>query len=543
MRLDFYIFISSLCVLFMACGASCAYSKREKPKAEKITVREQVQIADIGMQAHKEYVVKEKIDLRGKQVNVPKGVTITFKKGGAIVNGTLNGKGTELNSKTDNVLGVNLKGTWCVDKVSDLLFSKEYLSDTEIINNLNVIQSDAMANEVTINRDYHITIAKSGGAGLLPSNHSTIQLKGTISLENNDYTSYQIVYIKNKEDVTIKGGHIVGDVGKHTYVEGSSSEWGMGIYIMESKDVSLSDIYIARCTGDGIYITGGKEPSIGVYDYASSNVSIQNVTCEANRRQGLSIIHVDGLTVKDCSFIKTGQIEYTAPGAGIDIEPNVSNSRNMSVRNVLVENCKIQENKGTAILANYTYEGNGQQNFENLLFLDCHADGTLLARSTGLTFRRCKFKEVGFASAYSPTHITMEDCTIEGGYGISIYVPSKNGVQSKDRLLALDLINCAISTTVDKALNQSFISCKKWYISNLEYFNVIGCKFAVTATNENKSLKFSEYPFNGKLHMSSSSIDMKGHEFDASGMVLNNNRIRCAKVVRMPQKGNNVVIH
>lgn len=541
MRLNFYIFITSLCVLFKACGTSCAYSKREKPKAEKINVSEQVLIADIGMQAHKEYVVKERIDLKGKQVNVPVGVTITFKKGCAIVNGTLNGNGTKLNSKTENVLGVKLKGSWSVDKVSDLLFSKEYLSDTEIINNLNVIQSDAIANEVTIVRDYNIAIAKSGGAGLVPSSHSTVLLKGTISLEGNDFPIYKIVYINNKEDVTVEGGKIVGDVGRHTYIEGSSSEWGMGIYIMQSKDITLSDMYITRCTGDGIYVTGDKEPAIGVFDNASKNISIYGITCDANRRQGLSIIHVDGLHVKDCSFVNTGQIEYTSPGAGIDIEPNVSNNRNMSVRNLLVENCILNSNKGVSVLASYTHEDNGRQNFENLVFSDCHADGTLMAYSTDLTFRRCDFIQVSFASAYSPTRVTMEECKIEGGYGISIYIPSKDGIQSKDRLLSLNLVNCTISVSGDKAINRSVISCKKSYISNLESFNINGCKFLISSA-KNESLRFSENSFNGKLHMSSSTIDMGEYEFDASGMVLNNNKIRCAKAVGMPQKGNNVVL-
>lgn len=541
MRLNSHLFITSLCVLFTTCGLSCAFSEKSKPKPEKVQVRERPQIVDIGMQPNCEYVVKEKIDLKGKQVNVPSGVTITFKKGGAIVNGTLNGIGTKLNSNTENVLGVKLKGSWCVDKVSDLIFSKEYLSDTEIINNLNAIQSDTMTNEVTIQRDYHITIVRSGGAGLIPSSHSVIQLKGTISLEGNDYTTYKIIHINNKEDVAIKGGKIVGDVGRHTYIEGSSSEWGMGIYIMQSKDITLSDMYITRCTGDGIYVTGDKEPAIGVFDNASKNISIYGITCDANRRQGLSIIHVDGLHVKDCSFVNTGQIEYTSPGAGIDIEPNVSNNRNMSVRNLLVENCILNSNKGVSVLASYTHEDNGRQNFENLVFSDCHADGTLKAYSTDLTFRRCDFTQVSFASAYSPTRVTLEECKIEGGYGISIYIPSKDGIQSKDRLLSLNLVNCTISVSGDKAINRSVISCKKSYISNLESININGCKFLISSA-KNESLRFSENSFNGKLHMSSSTIDMGEYEFDASGMVLNNNKIRCAKAVGMPQKGNNVVL-
>ncbi|MDY3843390.1 MAG: right-handed parallel beta-helix repeat-containing protein [Prevotella sp.] len=527
------LFITSLCVIFTACGVLCAFSEKKTPKLEKVQVREQAQIVDIGMSAQKEYVVREKIDLNGKQVNVPASVTISFKKGGAIVNGTLNGNGTRINSKTENVLGVKLKGSWCVDTISDLLFSREHLSDTEIISNLNAIQSDTMTNAVTIHRDYSITIARSGGAGLLPSSHSVIQLKGTISLEGNDYKTYQIIDIKKKEDVTITGGRIVGDVGKHTYIEGSSSEWGMGVNIQESQNVTLSDLYITHCTGDGIYISGGNEPSVGIYDYASRNVVIRNVTCDDNRRQGLSIIHVDGLIVRDCSFINTGRTEFTAPGSGIDIEPNVSNGRNMSVRNVVVDNCTISGNNGSAIATNNTYEANGLRNYSNILFSNCHTDGLLKAQSDDMTFRECVFKEIRFAAVYAPTHITMEDCTISGGYGVIIYAPSGHMEQSKDRLLALDFKGCTISTIEEETRTNALISCYKSYVPNLEYVRIDNCRLIIPQS-KSKKFNLTDYDFKGKLHISASTIDMEGAVLNAQGVVFDGNNIRCAKILKSP---------
>ena len=541
MRPYYHLLIALLCFSFTACGASCAYSKHEKPKPEKIQVRERTQIVDIGMQPNREYVVKEKIDLKGKQVNVPTGVTISFKKGGAIVNGTLNGNGTKLNSKLENVLGVRLNGTWCVDKVSDLLFSKEYLSDTEIINNLNAFQSDKQSNEVTIYRDYDIAIAKSGGAGLLPSSNSTILLKGTISLQCNDYKTYQIIDIKHKENVTVKGGRIVGDVGKHTYIEGSSSEWGMGVNIQESQNVTIENLYITRCTGDGIYISGGNELSVGIYDHASRNVAIRNVICDDNRRQGLSIIHVDGLTVRDCSFINTGKTEFTAPGAGIDIEPNVKNDRNMSVRNVVVDNCTVTGNKGSAVATNNTYEANGLRNYSNILFSNCRTDGLLKAQSHDVTFRKCSFKEVRIASVYAPTHITFEDCTIYGGYGVILYVPSEKGVQSKDRLLALDFKGCSISTSEEETRTNSLISCYKSYVPNLEYVKIENCHLTIPRA-KSKAYNLTEYDFKDKLLITSSTIDMEGTELKADGVVLEGNRVRCAKVVKSPKGAGNKII-
>lgn len=541
MRKFAYFLVSLLCISLTACSVSSAYSARNKPKPAKVVVHEAAQIVDIGMESGKEYVIRELIDLEGKHVNVPEEVIISFRKGGAIVNGILSGKGTKINSKTDGVLGVKLTGTWCVEKIKDILFSKEYLSDAEIISNLNVIQSDTVNNEITIIRDYEVTIAKTGGTGLDLRSNTTLLLDATLTLAPNDYKSYSIINVKGKKNVTVQGGKIVGDVGFHTYIEDSSSEWGMGINIDESENVTIEDLYITRCTGDGIYISGGYEPSVGIYNHASRNVAIRNVICDTNRRQGLSVIHVDGLTVRDCSFINTGQVEFTAPGSGIDVEPNVSNGRNMSVRNLIIDNCTIAKNKGPAIATNNTYESNGLQNYQNLLFSDCKTDGLLKAQSTDLTFRHCTFKEVRFASVYSPTHITLEDCIISGGYGIIIYAPSERGVQAKDRLIALNFINCTISVAEGETSTSSLISCYKNYIPNLEYVHMEDCRLVIPRT-KSASYRLTDYNFKNKLHITSSIVEMEGRELDASGMVLQGNSIRCAKAVSMIEGNNNRVL-
>lgn len=530
--------ITLLCLTMTACGVSCAYSGKSKPKPAKVVVRKRAQIVDIGMQAGKEYVVRKMIDLQGKQVNVPAGVTITFKKGGALVNGILNGNGTKLNSKTDGVLGVRLKGTWNVEKVKDVFFSRDHLTDAEIIANLNAIQSDAVQNEIKITRDYTVAIARSGGAGLDLKSNTTLLLDVTLTLAPNDYKSYSIINIKGRENVAVKGGKIVGDVGRHHYVEGTTGEWGMGINIDESGNVTIENMTITLCTGDGIYITGGSEPSVGIYDHASRNVSIRNVVCDANRRQGLSIIHVDGLTVCDCSFINTGQVEFTAPGSGIDVEPNVSNGRNMSVRNLMVDNCKIANNKGSAIATNNTYESDGRQNYENLLFSNCTTDGTLKAQSTDLTFRYCSFTEVRFASVWSPTHITMDGCTISGGYGLIVYAPSESGVNYKDKLLALDIKNCTVDVSEVVTRTKSLISCYKSYVPNVEYINIENCHLIIPEAKD-KAFKLTEYDMKGKLRISSSEIKMEGRELDANGMELRGNKIHCSKAVRMKEGSGN----
>lgn len=533
-----HILFLLLCFTLAACKVSCVESKRGNV-TEKVIVNDAKQIVNLNLKEGQEYVVDGVVDLKGGNAVLPANVLISFKKGGALVNGTLTGNETRIKSKYDNVLGVKLNGTWCVDKISDMAFSTNYLTDQQIIENLNTIQSDNISNLVTINRDYEIIIPSSGKAGIKPSSHSKIEIKSTMRLKGNNYKSYQIIDIRGKQDVSIKGGRLIGDVGKHQYIEGTSSEWGMGINIMQSKDVSISGVYITKCTGDGIYISGGSEPSVGIYDNASRNVTVRNVVCDDNRRQGLSIIHVDGLIVRDCSFVNTGCTESTPPSAGIDIEPNVSDNRNMSVRNVVVDNCTITNNKGMAIATNNTYEMEGRVNYENILFSNCKTDGLLKAQSDDVTFRGCTFKEVYCASQYAPTHIVFEKCTIAGGYGIILYAPSRPNIDSKDRLLAIAFNKCIVSVSEDNTETVALLSCYKSYVPNVEYVSFVECEITIPQTE--KKYNLTSYSLKGKLRIENTSINMPGHVLDASGVVLKKNRINCSDVTNMPSGTDNII--
>lgn len=531
-----------ICICFSSCGVAGMQSTTEMNRKEG-QIHNSEQTGSLNVLEDGVCIIKDVIDLHGGTSELPSNVLLTFKKGGAIVNGTLIGNKTRISQWHEKILGVRLKGTWCVEQISDINFDNKYLSDDEIISNLNTIQSDEIYNEVSINRDFHVTISKSGGSVLEPSSHSILNLNGTLFLEGNDCKSYQIINIKNKEDVSIKGGRIVGDVGKHTYIKDSSSEWGMGVYILQSKNINISDLYITKCTGDGIYITGGKETSIGAYDNASKNISIMNVTCDDNRRQGLSIIHVDGMAVRNCSFINTGLTEFTAPGAGVDIEPNISNGRNMSVRNIVVDNCTITNNAGVAVSTSCSHEEKGIANHKNILFSNCYTDGKLSANSTDLTFRKCIFAEVRFAGVYTPTHITMENCIISGGNGISLYAPSGHSEKSKNCLLSLDITDCTITVTDNNNTDaKSLISCYKSYVDNLGYVNMRNCHLTIPK-KKTKSFKLIDYNFKGKLHISESIIDMEGRDFEATGLSLNNNEIRCKRTTNAFVSKTNKIIY
>lgn len=478
----------------------------------------------------KNIVIKDVIDLEGKKINLTANSLICIKRGGAIVNGTLIGHGTRFSTAVKNSLGVKLEGTWCIDKVNDIVFSRDYLSDDDIIGNLNVLQSDTVDNELTITRDYNVSIPKSGGSGLLMSSNSKLLLYGTLTLTPNDYKSYNIINIQGKENVCVSGGRIVGDVGKHRYIDGTTSEWGMGVNISESNNVLIENVTITHCTGDGIYISGGRENSVGLYEHSSKNIYVSKVTCDDNRRQGMSIIHVDGLTVRNSRFVNTGQTEGTAPSAGIDIEPNVSNDRNMSVRNVVVDRCRVANNKGMAIATNNTHINGNKKNYENLLFSNCDTDGLLKAQSDGLTFRNCKFKEVRVASVHTLNNINFLDCTINGGYGIIIYTPSTAEKGADTKLLSLSFKGCTISTCSENTQTDALISCYQSYIPNIENVTFEKCRLKIPGSKK-ADYKLTDYPFLNNMTIRDSKIIMRGRSLDSSGIIMDgNNKIYCKKV-------------
>ncbi len=141
---------------------------------------------------------------------------------------------------------------------------------------------------------------------------------------------YGILQIFNVENVTVTGGQLVGDRASHS---GSSGEWGMGIYILDSASISIENVSIRDCWGDGIYIGG---------DHPSKNVTINSVTSEGNRRQGLSITNAERVEIVNSEFINT---YGTRPAAGIDIEPNDGET----AKNISIEDTICSGNEGTGL--------------------------------------------------------------------------------------------------------------------------------------------------------------------------------------------------
>ncbi|QEE25636.1 right-handed parallel beta-helix repeat-containing protein [Rhodanobacter glycinis] len=148
--------------------------------------------------------------------------------------------------------------------------------------------------------------------------------------------SSSIIKIYRAHDVSVSGGSLVGERDKHL---GRTGEWGFGIDVRASSSVTLSNIIVSKCWGDGFYL--GSLPVNGK-NQGCSNIVMQNVTATENRRQGLSIIACNGARIMNSKFLSTNG---TSPAAGIDLEPNAGDV----VENIVIQNCDVLNNAGSGI--------------------------------------------------------------------------------------------------------------------------------------------------------------------------------------------------
>ncbi len=113
------------------------------------------------------------------------------------------------------------------------------------------------------------------------------------------------------------------------------SEWRHGLAFYGCRNVLVQDLTIEHTGGDGIYLGAGSEHT------PNRQVTIRRVDCNANHRQGISVISAEDLLIEDCRLRQT---EGTAPQAGIDFEPNHPED---SLVRCVMRRCVAESNAGT----------------------------------------------------------------------------------------------------------------------------------------------------------------------------------------------------
>lgn len=164
-----------------------------------------------------------------------------------------------------------------------------------------------------------------------------------------------------------------GDTGRQLGGDGIVSERNTG-------GVLIADVRCYDHGRDGIMIghgdLGPRSPRFPV--------TLTNVHCDLNGRQGVSWVGGTQLTATRCRFTRTGRGQFiSAPGAGFDIEAEGSVCRNGH----FIE-CEFSDNVGVGMLAD-------SGDSADMLFERCKFIGTTMwsawPRKPGFVFRDCLF--------------------------------------------------------------------------------------------------------------------------------------------------------
>ena len=161
--------------------------------------------------------------------------------------------------------------------------------------------------------------------------------RAVLHAKDNLNRGYNVIAAKNVSNVLISGGQIVGDRYSHL---GSGGEWGHGIGIYDSSDVTVDSVDVANCWGDGIYLGSEHDDELPA---GCDGVTISGCALHNNRRNNLSIVCADNVTVRGC---RLDGANGTAPQLGMDIETN--NDEN-PCEHILVEDCSMSDNRGGSV--------------------------------------------------------------------------------------------------------------------------------------------------------------------------------------------------
>lgn len=102
-----------------------------------------------------------------------------------------------------------------------------------------------------------------------------------------------------------------------------------------ASDVYIENMILSNASGDGFYID---QYDADETNAPSHDVTIKNLYCDNNARQGMSIVSGYNLLIQDCIFTNTKGL---APQSGMDIEAELR-SPNMS--NIKIEGCQFINN-------------------------------------------------------------------------------------------------------------------------------------------------------------------------------------------------------
>ena len=238
------------------------------------------------------------------------------------------------------------------------------------------------------------------------------------------------------------------------------SEWRHIFSFKGSENVKLKNLTLLSSGGDGIYLGCGKKNHC-------KNFLLEELKIEAQHRQAISIISAENITIRRCTLKDTAG---TAPGAGIDFEPN-HKPADLRLVNILVDDCIISGNAGNG-LELYTAYIEGKCRPLSITFRNCRISGN----ENGTTLRTSWHRKGERAKVRPPRgYINYKNCIFEKNRSSEILINDQYGVK-------VSFENCILRPDPD-AKAAPIIFCFKAMqgapVSNVDFGNLIVENFPV----------------------------------------------------------------
>ena len=186
----------------------------------------------------------------------------------------------------------------------------------------------------------------------VPSNTTICFEKGAkFTAIPNASWNYTMLNLGQSKNVNIVNGELVGDRASHDQKYTQSwrrtpkydGETGWGILATGASNVNILNNNIHDFWGDGIDLWADND-----HPAMNQNIIIKNNILNHNRRQGISVEAVNGLTF-DHNIVEN--TDGTAPRAGMDIEPADFKDPSLRVAtNITVTNNLFKNNNGSGLM-------------------------------------------------------------------------------------------------------------------------------------------------------------------------------------------------
>ncbi len=152
----------------------------------------------------------------------------------------------------------------------------------------------------------------------------------------------------------VSGWRIYGYGARFEYSqEGlAEGEFRHNIGLFDCSDIHIEGLVIDGSGGDGIAVSTRTETGY------SQDVSVKNLQVRNNRRQGITIVSVEGFVSEHSSYNDTS---YRPPNSGIDFEPNYDTQRLTGIR---FHETELAGNDYTGILFAFSHQSGPSVDFD-----------------------------------------------------------------------------------------------------------------------------------------------------------------------------------